>query len=142
MILSEHARRWAEVRLYQFCLDMYKIRNKSIDIIDFADLISGIGNINQKQIRYAIQKMLNDTYFQPTKRDIILLAHLNGFTGAQIAGYVGITRQGVNKYVRDNLEDYTPIPRFQIDEDNEIVKFIETLDKIELVGNIKHGSIN
>ena len=37
MILSEHERRWAEIRFYQYCVNVYAIRHKTIDIVEYTD---------------------------------------------------------------------------------------------------------
>ena len=142
MILSEYDRRWAEVRFYQFCSETYQTRRKTIDIINYADAICDLGDADKKQIRKIIQTMLNDTYYQSTKRDVILLSHLKGLSSVQIAEYLDMTRQGVRKYINTNLELYTPLPRCGIDEDCEIVKFLQTLDRLNKVGSYGNGTIN
>lgn len=142
MILSEYDRRWAEVRFYQFCIETYKSRHKTIDIINYADAICELGEANRNTIRKIIQTMLNDTYYQASKRDIMLLGHLKGLSTVQIGTYLGMTRQGVSKYIKSNLDMYTPLPRCGIDEDCEIIKFLHTLDKINNIGSFGNGTIN
>ena len=136
MILSEYQRRWAEVRFYQYCVKVYEIRNKSIDIIEFTEAICNLGEANFKTMKKLIGVMLNDTYYQSTKRDLILLAHMHGKTDREISEIIGMSRQGVHKYIDTNLETYIPLPRCGIDEDTELVKFLETLDKIKNIGKL------
>ena len=100
MILSEYDRRWAEIRLYHFCLDMYRIRNKSIDIMDMVNMVCEIGEI------------------------------------------LGMTRQGVSKYLNRNEEEFSPLPRLNIDDDRLIIKFLITLDKLKDVGQLGYGTFN
>lgn len=142
MILSEHERRWVEVQFHQYCADVYAVRNKSIDIIDFSESVCALGEANPKVIRNVIGRMLNDTYYQSTKRDIILLAHLHGKDNAYIGKLISMSRQGVSKYIKANLDGYTPLPRCGIDEDTEIYKFIKTLEKIKHLGAFTDGSVN
>lgn len=142
MILSEYDRRWVEVRFYQFCAETYKIRRKTIDIINYADAICDLGDADKNRIRKLIQTMLNDTYYQSSKRDIILLSHIKGLSSVQIAEYLNMTRQGVRKYINNNLELYTPLPRCGIDDDYEIVKFLKTLDNLNSAGRYGNGTIN
>lgn len=134
MILSEHTRRWAEVRLYQFCSDIYKSRNKTIDIIETADMIAKLGGADTNIIKNIINRMLNDTYFQATQRETILLAHLHNRRDVEIADYLQITRQGVHKFIKTNLESFTPIPRCDLKEDQEIIKFLNALDTLKGIG--------
>lgn len=142
MILSEYDRRWVEIRFYQFCAETYKIRRKTIDIINYADAICDLGDADKNRIRKLIQTMLNDTYYQSSKRDIILLSHIKGLSSVQIAEYLNMTRQGVRKYINNNLELYTPLPRCGIDDDYEIVKFLKTLDNLNSAGRYGNGTIN
>ena len=140
MILSEHTRRWAEIRFYQYCVNVYGIRHKTIDIVEYTETVCNLGDVNSKTIKKLINIMLNDTYYQSTKREVILLAHTHGYTDKQIAEELSMTKQGVNKYIKTNLESFTPLPRCGIDEDTELVKFIETLDKLKDVGTLKNGT--
>lgn len=142
MILSEYDRRWVEIRFYKFCAETYDSRRKTIDIINYADAICELGNADKNRIRKIIQTMLNDTYYQASKRDIILLGHLKGLSTVQIGEYLNMTRQGVSKYIKSNLELYTPLPRCAIDDDYEIVKFLETLDRLSTIGRFGNGTIN
>lgn len=142
MILSEYDRRWIEVRFYQFCVDTYQMRRKTMDIINYADAICDLGNANKSRIRKIIQTMLNDTYYQSTKRDVILLSHLKGIGNTEIAEHLNMTRQGIRKYINNNMNQYTPIPRCGIDDDHEMLKFLNTLDTLGNIGRYGNGTIN
>lgn len=136
MILSEHERRWAEIRFYQYCVNVYAIRHKTIDIVEYTETVCNLGDANSKTVKKLIGVMLNDTYYQSTRREIILLAHMHGYSDKRIAEELNMTKQGVNKYIHQNLKSFTPLPRCGIDEDTELVKFIETLDKLETIGRL------
>ena len=142
MILSEYDRRWAEVRFYQFCTETYAARHKTIDIINYAETICNLGEANWKTIRNTIQVMMSDTYYQATKRELILLGNAEGLTTVQIGHYVNMTRQGVSKYINQHKELFTPLPRCGIDVDCEIVKFLKTLDQFHPIGSYGNGTIN
>lgn len=142
MILSEYDRRWAEIRLYHFCLDVYRIRNKSIDIMDMVNMICDIGDIDSSAMKPIIQTMLTDTYYQSTKREVILIGAKKGLAANSISKWLGMSRQGVAKYLNRNEEEFTPIPRLNIDDDHLIVKFLITLDKLKDVGKLGYGTFN
>lgn len=142
MILSEYDRRWAEVRFYQFCIETYTVRHKTIDIINYAETICNLGDANWQTIRNTIQVMMNDTYYQASKRELILLADVKGLSTVQIGKYLNMTRQGVSKYINTHKELFTPLPRCGIDEDCELIKFLNTLDKFNPVGSYGNGTTN
>ena len=142
MILSEYDRRWAEIRLYHFCLDMYRIRNKSIDIMDMVNMVCEISEIDSSAIKPIIQTMLTDTYYKSTKREIILIGSKKGLSAYSMGKLLGMTRQGVSKYLNRNEEEFSPLPRLNIDDDRLIIKFLITLDKLKDVGQLGYGTFN
>lgn len=142
MILSEYDRRWAEVRFYQYCTEMYKYRHQSIDILDYADAICLLGDIDSTAIKTLIRTMLNDTYYQATKREIILLGEKEGLSTVQLGKYLGVSRQSISKYITTNKNLFTPLPRCSIDDDYLIIKFLNTLDKLKEIGNLGYGTTN
>ena len=142
MILSEYDRRWAEVRLYEFCRETYAIRHKSIDIMDLAGIICDLGDINATAIKTIIRTMMNDTYYQSSRREIILLGHIKGLSSSELGEYLNMTRQGVSKFVRTNLNTYTPLPRLSIDDDCIIMGFLDALDKLKAIGTLGYGTTN
>ena len=142
MILSEYDRRWAEIRIYQYCLDIYKVRQKSIYIFDCVNIICDFGEINPQELKPLIQTMLNDTYYQPTKREIILIGHAKGLAANYLSKHVGMTRQGVTQFIDRNKDLFTPLPRCSLDNDYLIVKFLSTLDKLRKLGSLGDGTTN
>ena len=86
--------------------------------------------------------MLSDTYYQASKREIILIGSVKGLTAVKLGKYLNMTRQGVNKYIKTNLDTFTPLPRCSIDDDHEIIKFLETLDKLKEIGTLGYGTTN
>ena len=136
MIISEHERRWIEICFYQFCIGMYSIRQKSIDMIDMADAICLLADIDNNKIRMLINQMMHDTYYTPTKREIILIAHLKGYSSSEINQMLEkkITRQGINKFIKENLKSFVPIPRCEVEDDRLLYKFIMTFNKVKNIG--------
>lgn len=140
MILTEYDRRWAEIRLYQFCMDVYKIRQQTIDIFDCINMICDFGNINANELKPLVQVMLRDTYYQASKREIIMIGNKKGLAANNIAKYIGMSRQGVTQYLERNQETFTPLPRCSIDNDHLIIKFLQTLDKLKEIGRLGYGT--
>lgn len=142
MILSEHDRRWAEIRLYQFCTDVYQIRQKSMDIIDVVNLICDIYDIDAEKLKPIIRVMLSDTYYQSTKREIILLGTAMKIPANQIGSYLGMSRQGVAQYIERNKELFMPMPRCNIEDDHLIIDFMKAADDFKKIGKIGNGTTN
>lgn len=142
MILSEYDRRWAEIRLYQYCIEVYNVRHQSIDIFDCIDMVCEFGNVDKKIIKPLAQAMLSDTYFQATKREMILIGNIKGLAANHIGKYIGMSRQGVTQFIERNKDTFTPLPRCNIDDDYEIVKFLQTLEKLRKLGSFGDGTIN
>ncbi len=142
MILSEYDRRWAEIRLYRFCLGIFELRNKSIDIIDSIDHICNLGDLDASKIKPIVQCMMNDTYYQTSRREMVLIGHAKGLGPTELGKFVGMTRQGIDQYIKRNQELFTPIPRCNLEADYEIVKFLKVLDKVSEVESLGHGTIN
>ena len=142
MILSEYDRRWVEIRFYQFCIETYARRHNTMDIINYAETICSMGEADWQAIRSTIQAMMNDTYYQASKRELILIAERKGMSTVQIGKYLNMTRQGISKYINIHKDTFTPLPRCGIDIDHELVKFLQTLDQIHEIGYYGNGTIN
>lgn len=140
MILSEFDRRWAEIRLYQYCTDTYALRKQSIDIMDYTDTICKFAEIDAHTIKTIIRTMLNDTYYQASKREIILIGTLKGLSTVELGKYLNMTRQGVSKYIKQNMDTFTPLPRCNVEDDHAIIKFLQTLDKLKDIGRLGYGT--
>lgn len=136
MILSEYDRRWAEIRLYQFCMDIYQIRQQSIDIIDIINMVCDLKDIDTNKIKPIVQAMLSDVYYQPSKREIILLGTAKKISANKLGKYIGMSRQGVAQYIGRNKEMFNPIPRFNIDDDHNIIAFMESVDTLKKIGQL------
>lgn len=86
--------------------------------------------------------MLGDTYYQATKREIILIGNAKGLAANYLGKYIGMSRQGVTQFIERNKDTFVPFPRCSIDNDHEIVKFLQTLDKLRAIGSFGDGTIN
>jgi hypothetical protein len=142
MILSEYDRRWAEIRLYQFCIEVYQVRHQSIDIFDYTDLICDFGNISKTDIKTLIQVFLSDPYYKASRREIIIIGDIKGLSTVQLGNYLNMTRQGISKYLKTNKDLFTPLPRCSVEDDRKIITFLNTLDKLRSIGSLGDGTFN
>lgn len=134
MILSEHQRRWDEIRMYYFIKDMFNLHHNTLDLTATADAICDVGKVDKGKIRTVIAKMLNDPYFIPYKSEIYVLAKQLDYPMTRVAERMGTTRQAANQNAIRNIPKYEPYPRYEIDENQEMHKFLETLDTLRKVG--------
>ena len=134
MILNDLTRRWYEVKFYYYCLDVYHIRKDMLDVMGIVEAIAQIGKFNTIAIKQLAGKMISDPYYLPLKDELVLLCAIQNYTQKEIAKLTGRSQQSISYIIRTKKDIYTPYPRFDIDEDNEIVKFMDLLDVFKKVG--------
>lgn len=134
MILTDFKRRWAEIRFYYFCYDIYKIKKNMLDVVYVVEAISQIGTFKVSQIKTIAGKMLSDPYYMPVENEMIMAAYINEYPMANIAAYLHKTRQYVYKVVNRDKEKFAFIPKCDIDEDEQLVKFLDLLDLLKKAG--------
>lgn len=142
MILSEYDRRWAEIRLYQFCVEIYNYRHQSIDVFDCIDMVCDFAELKGSDIKALVQVMLSDTYYKATRREIIIIGDVKGMSAYSIAKYLDMTRQGVTKFLKTNKATFVPLPRCSVEDDYKIIQFLKTLEKLRKLGSLGDGTIN
>ena len=99
-------------------------------------MICEFGEIDTHQLKPLLQTMLNDTYYQPSKREIIMIGTAKGYSANYLSKYVGMSRQGVTQFIERNKDTFTPLPRCGLDDDYLILKFLQTLEKIRKIGSL------
>ena len=134
MILNDLTRRWYEIKFYYDCLDVYHIRNDMLDVMGIIEAIAQIGKLNTITIKQLAGKMISDPYYLPLQDELILLCAIQNYTQKEIAKLTGRSQQTISYIIRTKKDIYTPYPRFDIDEDNEIVKFLDLLEVFKKVG--------
>ena len=134
MILNDLTRRWYEVKFYYYCLDVYHIRKDMLDVMGIVEAIAQIGKFNTITIKQLAGKMISDPYYLPLKDELILLCAIQNYTQKEIAKLTGKSQQTISRIIKTKAKIYTPFPRFDIDEDNEIVKFLDLVDIFKKVG--------
>lgn len=134
MILSDHTRRWLEVRFYYFCLDIFHIRKDMMDVIYSIEAVSQIGKVDTKAIKLIAGKILGEPYYLPTQDELILLAHLNNIPNQQIANYVNQSRQAISNTIKRKLPNYAPYPLLDVHEDEIIKEFLDLLQIFRKAG--------
>ena len=102
-------------------------------------------DIDADRIKPIVRVMLSDTYYQSSKREIILLGTSMKIPANQIAKYLNVSRQNIAQYIERNKELYLPQPRCNIEDDYLIFEFMEAVEKFKEIGKIgklKNGTIN
>ena len=135
MILSEQRRRWAEIRFYYICLDIYHIRHNMIDVILTIEVISQIAETDFKTLKSVAGRMLGDPTYLPHRDEIVSLAFSMGLSKAKISklfGFARVTIDTILKSERNRI--HVPFPQFELKEDEKMNRFCETFDKIKEAG--------
>lgn len=134
MILSDHTRRWLEVRFYYFCLDIFHIRKNMLDVVYSIEAVAQIGDVDLKQLKLISGKMLGEPHFLPTQNELILLAHMHKVKTKQIADYVNKSPNHIYKIIQAKMPTYAPYPLLSVHEDEVIKDFLELLDIFRRAG--------
>lgn len=134
MILTDFKRRWAEIRFYYFCYDIYKINKNMLDVVYVVEAISQVGEFKISLIKNIAGKMLSDPYYMPVENEMIMAAYKNEYSMSTLAKYLHKSRQYIYKVVNRDEEKFAFIPKCEINEDAQIVKFLDLLDIIKKAG--------
>lgn len=131
MTLAE--RRWAEIRLFYFCLDIYRMRHDLLDVAYAIDTISQIGNFKRERLKHISAKLIGDPTNMPTATEFIHIAYENGLANSYIAEVIGKSRAHVTQVLKKKEKPaYSPL--LSEEDDLEIGKFITLLDKFQKAG--------
>lgn len=134
MILTNFRRRWAEIRFYYFCYDIYKINKNMLDVVYVVESISQIGEFKVSLIKNIAGKMLSDPYYMPVENEMIMAAYKNDYPMSTLAKYLKKTRQYIYKVIKRDEEKFAFIPKCEINEDEQLVKFLDLLELIKKAG--------
>lgn len=134
MILNDHTRRWYEVKFYYYCLDVYHIRKDMLDVMGIIEAIAQIGKFNTITIKQLAGKMISDPYYLPLQDELILLCAIQNYTHKEIAKLTGKSQSTIARIIKAKAKIYSPYPRLDIDEDNELGKFLDLLDVFKKAG--------
>ena len=131
--MTNSERRWAEIRLFYFCLDIYRMRHDLLDVAYSIDAISQIGNFKRERLKHISAKLIGDPTNMPTATEFIYIANENGLANSYIAEILGKSRAHVTQVLKKN-EKPAFCPLLSEEDDIEIDKFITLLDKFQKAG--------
>lgn len=135
MILSEHKRRWAEIKFYYICLDLYHIRHNMMDVILMIEVVSQIAETNFKTLKIVASKMMGDPTYLPHRDEVVSLAFAMKMSKTDISKLFEISRSTVNTILNSERNRiHIPFPQFEINEDEEMYKFCEIYDEVKKAG--------
>jgi hypothetical protein len=131
--MTASERRWAEIRLFYFCLDIYRLRHDLMDVAYAIDTIAQIGNFKRERLKHISAKLISDPTNMPTDTEFIHIASENGLTNSYIAETIGKSRAHICQVLkRKEAPAYSPL--MSEEDDIEINKFIILLDKFQKAG--------
>ena len=131
--MSNSERRWAEIRLFYFCLDIYHIRYDLLDVAYAIDAIAQIGDFKRERLKHISARLIGDPTNMPTRTEFIHIAYENGLTNSYIADTIKMSRAHVTQVIkRGEKPAYSPL--LSEADDKEVAKFIALLDKFQKAG--------
>lgn len=131
--MTKSERRWAEIRLFYFCLDIYRMRHDLMDVAYAIDTIAQIGNFKRERLKHLSAKLISDPTNMPTATEFIYIAADNGLTNSYIAEVIGKSRAYISQVLKRNeVPAYSPL--LSEEDDLEVGKFITLLDKFQKAG--------
>jgi hypothetical protein len=135
MILTDEKRRWIEIRFFYFCYDVYQLNHDMIDVINTIELMNSLGDFDLKLVKKASGKVLGMQSNLPTKEEIICLAVKNGIKQRALCKTLEMKPSTVSVIANTKSEiyEYCP-PRLDIDEDTNILKFLDIWENFQKVG--------
>lgn len=135
MILSEQARRWAEIRFYYFCLDLYHIRHNMIDVILIIEVVCQIAELDFKTLKTLAGKIIGDPVYLPHRDEVVSLAYAMGIKKSNIHNFFEISKNTINTILNSKRNQiHTPYPQFTLQEDELMYRFCEVFQKVKEAG--------
>lgn len=134
MILTDPKRRWAEIRFYLFCYDIFQERKDMMDIVYCIEAMAQLNTFKQRPVKSAAGKLLGDPYYVPLRDEVIILANKNGMSQRDLAKKFKLTPMQINRIIKNKQDVFSYNPQLDIDEDEQIIKFLDALDIIKKAG--------
>lgn len=131
--MNNAERRWIEIKLYYFCLDIYHIRNELYDVSYAIETISQIGIFKIQRLKALSARMLSDITLTPALSEVVHLAYAHGLSLSQIASFVNKkSKNTIAEMLKKEPPNYIPI--FNEKDSIEVAKFIKLLDIFQKAG--------
>lgn len=131
---SETENRWAEIRFFYFCQDIFDMRKNMLDVIYSIEAVSQIGNLRVTELKRIAGLFMGDPYYIPRREEVIFIANRMGYTLKQISEITGTTRQAVKQFIDRNQDGFYATNKCDALADEIIIEFLDLLDKFKKAG--------
>lgn len=105
-----------------------------LDVVYAVETISQIGTFKVSLLKTIAGKMLSDPYYMPVENEMIMAAHMNEYSIAALSKYLHKSRQTIYDVIKRCENKFAFIPKCEINEDEQLVKFLELLDTFKKAG--------
>ena len=105
-----------------------------LDVVYAVETISQIGTFKVSMLKTIAGKMLSDPYYMPVENEMIMAAYTNEYSLAAIAKYLHKSRQYIYNVIHRCENKFAFIPKCEINEDEQLVKFLDLLDIFKKAG--------
>ena len=133
--MTDADRRWAEIKLYYYCLDIYNYRKNLMDVAYAIEIVSQISDeFNQLRMKRIASKVLSLNNIMPTQQEFVVLAIEHGLTTTSVAKKIGKSTAATSRMYNKNKDDLYFLPVLEKEESNEVIKFLKPLDYLQKAG--------
>ncbi len=135
MILTDLSRKWAEVRFYHWCKELFQLRNNMLDVVLAIEAISQIGrDLKVINVKAIAGKFISDPYFAASLEELIVYAHMNGVSFDNIGKHIGRSKSSVARTYNREKDKVIIYPKLSIEDDQTIIDFFNQIDKFKSIG--------
>jgi predicted DNA-binding protein YlxM (UPF0122 family) len=128
--------RMTEIKFFRICEKFFKVQGDLTAVFNFIECVSVLGTINIEALKLIAQKMMFNTYMEPTKKELILMMGLEGFSMNEIADILHCSKRDISAVFSQNEEQLQKLyPKCEPSELKEILRFMGVFETLQ---NLKY----
>ena len=128
--------RMTEIKFFRICEKFFRVQGDLTAIFNFIECVSVLGTFNIEALKLIAQKMMFNSYMEPSKKELILLMALEGFTTNQIAEIIHCSKRDISAVINQDESELIKIqPKCEPSELKEILRFMGVFETLQ---NLKY----
>lgn len=138
--MENSKRRWAEIRFYYFSKEIYEINKELLDIATIIEAVALLTpHSKPERLKGLSAKLLSDISAIPNLVEVVFLMHQFNYSNKTISETVGKTTRTISRIITQR-EKPPFLPILQKSDDELIMNFLITLDKIQKAGILNESN--
>jgi len=127
--------RWIEIQFYTICIDLLKLRDNLMDVMDMIDNLVIFGTYSPEQIKVLAQEAITSLQFRPTREEFCILAYIQGVPIKEIKQRTGFHNNTLYKLIHEEKRNPRLFYTRVTDEKRALLKkFVDTFNTFKKVG--------